>query len=76
MLLSCLGRPISMVSLEDIGIDKDAFLKRTAAFYSLFDWDKYLFRQNQIEFVKKHSGSNVSDKEVKNAVDYMVKAVK
>lgn len=63
MLLSCLDRPISMVSLDDIGIDKDAFLERTASFYSQFDWDKYLFRQNQIEFVKKHSRRNVSDKE-------------
>lgn len=53
MLLSRLNRPISIIDLEDCEINLTAFLEKTAGYYSEFEWDQYLYRQTQIEFIKK-----------------------
>lgn len=63
MLLRCLESPVSIFSLDDIGIDKEVFLEKTASLYSKFDWDEYLLRQNQIEFIRKYTGRKVSSEE-------------
>jgi len=54
MLLSYLNQPITLINLEDCGINADQYLTKTGEYYSDFEWDKYLFRQHQIEFLQRH----------------------
>lgn len=53
MLLSYLDQPISVINLEDFGVNTEKFLAKTSEYYLDFDWDQYLFRQHQIEFLQQ-----------------------
>ncbi len=52
MLINELKRPITIINLEDYGLDSTRFLARTAECCQDLEWDDYLLRQQQIEFLQ------------------------
>lgn len=53
MLLTKLNLPIHLINFSESGIDIARFLSKTSEYYSEFQWDHYLHRQDQIELIKE-----------------------
>lgn len=66
MLISALKRPITVINLEDYGLNSARFLARTAECCQELVWDQYLLRQQQIEFLQsmlpEHTTRSCSDR--------------
>ncbi len=59
MVLSCLERPIDVFNITEWGVDLNRFLNNLRPQYSIYEWDYYLLRQNQIAFFQKNLPENV-----------------
>lgn len=52
-MLSQLQSPITVLNASSFGVSQDAFLDRTKEYFSDFNWDYYVLRQNQISLLQK-----------------------
>ncbi len=61
MLLTKLSRPIDIFNIEEWGVDLNGLLQEIRNQYDDYEWDNYLFRQNQIEFFKAHLPVDIAE---------------
>ncbi|HMQ90017.1 MAG TPA: 2OG-Fe dioxygenase family protein [Flavilitoribacter sp.] len=54
MILTQLEMPINVFNITDWGVDLNRFQDTLRSHYEQYAWDLYLYRQNQIEYLKKH----------------------
>jgi hypothetical protein len=63
MLISKLDIPIQIINLAEFGVDNNNIISvLRPAYNNDYEWDYYLFRQNQIEFLKQNLSKEILQK--------------
>lgn len=58
MLLTNLETPITLLNLQEIGINLDLYQNKIKKLYDHYEWDYYLLNQNKIDLLRKTLGHN------------------